>query len=193
MTNEPTTEKLLARITARDEEALGQLYDRFAPGLRATISQILSSGEEREEALESVFVTLWKCAGPKHGFQASPEVWLTLTARRQAVRLLRLQKKLPVLQDERPSAPHMARSRPSEARELALLNAREGLIRKSLAQLPAPQRKILNLALFEGYTEEEIAQILNEPLGRVRDEVRAAFSFVRQRLHTLMGTWTAGI
>lgn len=181
----------MAQIAARDEGALGLLYDRFAPGLRAMILRILISPGESEAVLESVFTALWKSLSHRRGLSASPEIWLTLTARHDAVRRLRRRRKLPVLHEQRVSRP--ADSRHPGARQLALLSARQGLVRKSLAQLPAPQRKILNLAVFEGYTEEEIAQQLDQPLGRVRDELRAAFSFVRQRLHTLMGTWTAGI
>lgn len=191
MTSEPTNEQLMTQIAARDEGALGLLYDRVAPALRPMILQILSSPDESEEVLESVFTALWKSSSHKHGISANPEIWLTLTARRDAVRRLRRRRKLPVLHEQKFSRP--ADLRHPGAQQLALLSARQGLVRKSLAQLPAPQRKILNLAIFEGYTEEEIAQQLDQPLGRVRDELRAAFSFARQRLHTLMGTWTAGI
>jgi DNA-directed RNA polymerase specialized sigma24 family protein len=55
------------------------------------------------------------------------------------------------------------------------------------------QRKVLDLSILEGYSEREMAQVLNEPLGRVRDETRASLGFARQRLQTLMGTWTADI
>ena len=77
--------------------------------------------------------------------------------------------------------------------DIALVDARMGLLHKALGQMPEPQRNALDLAVFGGYTEAEIAERLGEPMGKVKAALRAAFTFVRHRQHAVLGTWTADI
>jgi len=79
------------------------------------------------------------------------------------------------------------------AQDIALVDFRMGLLQKALNQMPKPQRQALELAVFDGYTESEIAERLGEPLGKVNAGLRAAFTFLRHRQHAVLGTWTAEI
>jgi DNA-directed RNA polymerase specialized sigma24 family protein len=79
------------------------------------------------------------------------------------------------------------------AEDIALVDARMGLLQRAFNQMPKPQRYALELAVFGGYTEAEIAGQLDEPLGKVNAGLRAAFSFLRHRQHAVLGTWTADI
>ena len=79
------------------------------------------------------------------------------------------------------------------AEDIALVDARMGLLQRAFNQMPKPQRHALELALFGGYTESEIAEQLGEPLGKVNAGLRAAFTFLRHRQHAVLGTWTADI
>jgi RNA polymerase sigma-70 factor (ECF subfamily) len=77
--------------------------------------------------------------------------------------------------------------------DIALVDARLGLLQRAFNQMPKPQRHALELAVFEGYTESEIAAQLGEPLGKVSAGLRAALTFLRHRQHAVLGTWTADI
>jgi len=77
--------------------------------------------------------------------------------------------------------------------DIALVNARLGLLQRVFNQMPKPQRRALELVVFDAYTELEIAAQLGEPLGRVNAGLRAAFTFLRHRQHAVLGTWTADI
>jgi RNA polymerase sigma-70 factor (ECF subfamily) len=77
--------------------------------------------------------------------------------------------------------------------DIALVDARLGLLQKAFNQMPKPQRSALELAVFDAYTESEIAAQLGEPLGKVNAGLRAAFTFLRHRQHAVLGTWTADI
>jgi RNA polymerase sigma factor (sigma-70 family) len=77
--------------------------------------------------------------------------------------------------------------------DIALVDARLGLLQRAFNQMPKPQRSALELAVFDGYTESEIAAQLGEPLGKVNAGLRAAFTFLRHRQHAVLGTWTADI
>ena len=77
--------------------------------------------------------------------------------------------------------------------DIALADARLGLLQRAFNQMPKPQYVALELAVFDGYTESEIAAQLGEPMGKVSAGLRAAFTFLRHRQHAVLGTWTADI
>jgi len=63
MTNGATlTEDLLVRIRKRDRQALGELYDRYAPGLRGVTLRILTQRDPAEHAVQEAFLHLWRAA-----------------------------------------------------------------------------------------------------------------------------------
>jgi RNA polymerase sigma-70 factor (ECF subfamily) len=192
MPAEPTTEELVARIAGRDEDALAVLYDRFAPLLRGIAVRILCSTGLAEEVLEETFVELWRRPDCENLHEASLRAQLVLQVRDSAVRRLRQVRNLPPLEATGAGARLCEECWP-QPDEVALVNSRQELLRRLINQLPATQRKVLDLSILEGYSEAEMAQVLNQPLGRVRDEIRASLGFARHRLQTLMGTWTADI
>lgn len=175
------------------QSGLLDLYDKNSAIIRAVLRKILASHQEAEDLLESTFVLAAQrakegCAGWE-GNASTLEPWLLLLARSQAVNRLRAARNESPLEGPELSGGDWR----VQTQEIRLLESRRDLLRRLLEQLPAGQRRLLDLVLFEGQTEEEIARATNEPLGRVRDEVRAAFAFVRQRVQTVLGTWTAGL
>jgi RNA polymerase sigma-70 factor (ECF subfamily) len=185
-------EALLARLAERDSGALGELYTRLAPGLLGTVLRILPDRAAAAEAIEKAFLGLWHQAGcvPRGG--ASLAAWLVLRARRLAIETRRARQKLPAL----PSAsvnPAVECTWLPAPEDVARLEARQALLRKVLNQLPKGQRAVLELVVLEGYTEQEVAAKLGEPLGRVQSGLRAGMRFLRHRLRAVLGTWSANI
>ena len=55
-------------------------------------------------------------------------------------------------------------------------------IRNAVAQLPEDQLHALVLAYFRGYTHEQIAEKLQQPLGTIKTRIRLAMQKLRQFL-----------
>lgn len=191
MKQNAAAEDLLARIAERDAEALGELYDQCAPQLLGMLMRILDDRAAAEEILEGVFSRLWNDARHMARGEASPAAVLYLTARARAIEKARASKGLAPL-----AAANLLRNlavwcpRP---KEISSVDERQELLRKVVSQLPKPQREALELAVFEGLTEDEIAARLGEPSARVKAGLLAGMRFLRHRLAAVLGTWTADI
>lgn len=193
MAQAPTPEKLLARVARRDEGALGELYDRFAPELLGMLLPVLSKRQAAEEVLQETFL---KLAGEARRFAkdgASVAAGLVLMARAKAVERLRAERHLTPLPPGPLDSLQKSAAWLPRPEEITLLDERRDLLMKVMNQLPQHQREALELAVFEGFTETEMAGKFGETLGRVRSGLFAATRFLRHRLGAVLRTWTADI
>jgi RNA polymerase sigma-70 factor, ECF subfamily len=103
----------------------------------------------------------------------------------------------PKLQSTNSHRPLDAMASPSawlpQPREISLIDDRLALLYKVIDQLPKPQRQALELAVFSGLSEADIATEMGEPLGKVQRSLRAAVTFVKHRRRAVCGTWAANI
>jgi len=193
MAQETTVDQLLAGIARHDESMLSQLYDLTAPNLYGLISQIISDHDAATNILKEVFVRLWRDARRIEASGGSVMVWLTLEARAKAVDWQRGQNGMRTTSSSRLQALLKADSWLPRPAEIALIEKRRHLLEKLVRRLPKPQIRLLELAIFKGFTETEIARQLEQPPGRIEHELRAGLRFLRHRLRAVLGTWTADI
>jgi RNA polymerase sigma-70 factor (ECF subfamily) len=191
MKQRPSAETLSERLAGRDPEAAAELYDRCAPNLLGLLMQILGDRSAAEDILEEVFQRVWNEGRSIGKMRASAGMALVLAARARAVERYRAGKALPSLPKSFSLRKALAWL-PSE-KSVALLEERKELLKKVARQLPQKQREMLELAVFEGLTDEEIAQKLGEPSARVQSGLMAGVRFLRHRLAAVTGTWAANI
>jgi len=80
---------LIDRIVARDETAVGALYDRHSSLLFGLILRIIRDRSEAEEILQEVFVLVWTRAETYNVSLGPPTAWLVRIARNRAIDRLR--------------------------------------------------------------------------------------------------------
>ena len=80
-----------------------------------------------------------------------------------------------------------------QPKAISFLDERLALLHKVIAQLPESQREALELAVFGGLSESEIAVETREPLAKVQRSLRAAITFVKHRRRAVCGTWAANL
>jgi RNA polymerase sigma-70 factor (ECF subfamily) len=76
-------------------------------------------------------------------------------------------------------APASAASDRHELEEQAETSIQGQRVRAALGRLPAEQRAVLALAYFQGYTHQQIAASLGQPLGTVKTRLRLAMQKLR--------------
>jgi RNA polymerase sigma-70 factor (ECF subfamily) len=178
---------LVARMTRGDDDALGQLYDRFGQAVYSLCLRIVRDGPTAEDLTQEVFVRLWRGAASFEPARGQVSSWLLRIAHNLALNELRRRQSRPAL-----TAPVMdwdvvgaGLADTSEGSDPALaahLRERAEAVRLALAQLPAPQRQTVELAFFGGLSQAEVAAALGEPLGTVKSRIRVGMRRLRELL-----------
>jgi RNA polymerase sigma-70 factor (ECF subfamily) len=177
--------QLIKRAADNDREAFGQLYDRFSSMVFTLAVRMLKTRSDAEDLLQEVFVQVWRQAANYDEERGSPEAWIVNMARSRAldkIRSIRRTEKNIVLADD----PAQARSTDNVESSAIDLEVRLTM-NSALANLPENQRRVLELAYFDGLTQNEIADRLGEPLGTVKTRMRSGI----QRLREIFGTRAA--
>jgi RNA polymerase sigma-70 factor (ECF subfamily) len=175
------TSRLITRIAAGDRDAFSRFYDLLAPVAFGLIRRVLRDPEAAADVLQEVFWQVWREAPQYDPGRGSPEAWLVMRAKTRAIDRLRSIRR----RDRTFVAPvdeSVARSRDESAENPAVMAEDRSLVQTALAQLPEPQRRVIELAFFDGLTQSEIATRLGEPLGTVKTRARLGLERLRGAL-----------
>jgi RNA polymerase sigma-70 factor (ECF subfamily) len=175
---DPTgAETLLARVAAGDEEALRQFYDAFRPRLRAYLWRQLDGDLTAvEEALQDVFVAVWRTAASYRG-EARVATWLFQIAHYRALRVRHGRRGVdPDISleslDEADGVASALGSYISHTHEEQVLDRLA--LTQALGALSPKHREALYLVSRQGFSLEEAAAILDVPVGTVKSRMSYA-------------------
>lgn len=159
----------LASVAAGNKPALREVYERTSAKLYGICLRILSDHGQAEDALQDIYLTIWKRAETFDAARASPVTWLATIARNRAIDRLRARDNRVYAQLN--DAVEVADTRPDPAQSLEASQARDRLGR-CLADLEDRQARVIRAAFFEGITYAELAEADNVPLGTMKSWVR---------------------
>ena len=165
--------ELFARIAEGDRDAFGLLYDRYAQVLFGFCLRILRDARDAEDVLQETFVQAWRDARRFDATRASVKTWLFTIARSRALDRWRSRRSV----EQRFSAAgdeSLDRAGASEGGQEAA--ALRDYVSRCMGRLSANEQAVLRLAYFDGFTQEEIAERLGEPLGTVKSRTRSGLA-----------------
>lgn len=169
---------MLGLVARQDRAALGMLYDRHASLLYSTILRVVGEPAEAQDILHDAFLQIQRKAAAYDPNGGRAIGWLLTVARNLAIDRVRMaRRRREVLAEETTPGQgavsgDAAVERHDEAQHLA----------QAVATLPAAQREALELAYFEGYTQEEISERLQEPLGTIKARIRRGLLKLRSAI-----------
>lgn len=165
---------LLARVAAGDAEATRECIARYG-GLVWSLARRFEPSEA-EDAVQEIFVDLWKSAGRYDPAIASEAAFVTVIARRRLIDRRRSRGRRPTLEAgvqlptlvDQGTAPD------------TLVEANQAA--RALAALRPEQRQVLLLATCHGLSHGEIASETGLPLGTVKAHARRGLLSIRAAL-----------
>jgi len=173
-------------VARGEDDALGQLYDRFGQAVYALCLRIVRDGATAEELTQEVFVRLWRSASSFEPERGRVSTWLLRIAHNLALNELRRRQSRPVVAPDTDwdstSAALTDTSGESDPSLVAALRERAEVVRQALRQLPAPQREAIELAFFGGLSQSEVAAALGAPLGTIKSRIRLGMQRLRELL-----------
>jgi len=166
--------RLVARIRAGDQQAMSELYDRYAKVVYAVSLRVLQDAAAAEDVLQDVFLQLWRNPDAFDASRGSLAAWLAVISRHRAID--RLRKRRPEVDIEDCVIAGGPDLRDETERALVIEK-----VRVVLAEMNPDQRKVLELAFFQGLTHTEIAEKTGEPLGTIKTRIRSGLQQLRAK------------
>lgn len=161
---------ILASVASGDRAAFARLYDSIIGPVFGLIRRIVRDGAISEEVTQDVMLEVWKMAPRYDPTQGSGLSWILTIARRRAIDRVRSE------QASRNRAVRIASEQlereHDEAAEVVLRDAERSTVASALSHLSQLQREAIELAYYDGLTQNQIADRLGVPLGTIKTRIR---------------------
>lgn len=153
------------------------LYDRYSGALLGVASKIMKSEELGEDVVQEAFVKIWLNATRYDSSKGRLFTWMLNITRNIALDKLKSKNYKQSLQnDSTDTAVNVAEASESDS----YLGEESIGLQEILNQLKPDQKKLIELMYFGGYTQAELAEELQMPLGTVKTKMRAAMMVLRK-------------
>ena len=172
---------LYIRIKEQDKAALELMYDRYEKILFSFLYKMTGERDLAEEALQEVFIKIWRGKGEYDESKGKFSSWLFRMAQNVAIDLIRKRKKPTVPLDE---IEEMTSSE-SSVEEKVEWQEQKDQIQGAVQGLSSEQQKMIQLFYFKGYTHETISEQCGVPLGTVKSRIRLALKKLKTTLHVV--------
>ena len=173
-------EQLVAALAQHEVEALETLYERYKSVAFSLAYRILGERSAAEDALQEAFLSLWRRAGSYQPGRGKVRSWLMAIVHHRSVDALR-RSATPTSELAFEELPEYESDSPAVL-EQVWTGDRAAIVRTALEQLPADQKKSIELAYFSGYTHVEIARLMGVPLGTVKGRLRIGLQKLKAML-----------
>jgi RNA polymerase sigma-70 factor (ECF subfamily) len=172
---------IVQKLKQRDPSGLADAYDRYGTLAYAVIVRITRDSSLAEDLVQELFLRLWNRSADFDEARGTLGVWILAIGRNIAIDYIRSShSRFSAKTRSLTQTDHGSISYQSSEVDNVIDSAR--LVREALTGLNANQRKVLELAYFEGFSQSEIAARLAEPLGTVKSWMRSALSRLRMAM-----------
>ncbi|MES2830022.1 MAG: RNA polymerase sigma factor [Bacteroidota bacterium] len=178
-----TEQNLIADLKSGNQKSIAVIYRMYAPALMGIISRIIKFDEIAEDVLQETFVKIWKSIDQYQESRGRLFTWMARLAKNTAIDHLRGRGYI----NSRKNSDIDELSTEVDIHNHSLYNPETIGLRKLTMKLAPAQKAILDLIYFQGYSQSEVAEELNIPLGTVKTRLRAAILVLRKYFELPLG------
>ncbi|HEY1522583.1 MAG TPA: sigma-70 family RNA polymerase sigma factor [Solirubrobacteraceae bacterium] len=174
-------EDLMQLVAGGNAGAFEVIYERHCTAVFSLAYRICGAPTAAEEIAQEAFLAIWRSGGRYDRARGSVRTWLLGVVHNRAIDALR---RTTVHQRHQTSDEQAAeRLEAPERTDVEVARREEARsMRVLLDGLPQEQRRVIELAYFGGFTHEQIAQMLDLPLGTVKGRMRLALEKMRANI-----------
>lgn len=165
--------ELVLLLKQRDQTAYSYLYDNYSAALLSVIHNIVAEVELANDVLQEVFIKIWRQIESYDDTKGRLFTWMLNISRNASIDTVRSKGYQNSQQNQ-----ELTEVKQEAAGSTQLPIDQIGL-RKVVHQLKEEYRVLVELAYFQGYTQDEIANMLGIPLGTVKTRLRNALIQLR--------------
>ena len=172
---------LARRLRERDAGAMRELYDHYGRLIYSLIQRMVRNSAAAEDLVQETFLRIWNRMPAFDQERGALGPWVLTVARNRAIDYLRST-------DGRMSAgaldldrlEHPGQFCDFDNRALSLDRAR--MLKEAFEKLTPNQKTVIELAYYEGLSQTEMADRMQQPLGTIKTWVRSALKVLREQL-----------
>jgi RNA polymerase sigma-70 factor (ECF subfamily) len=175
MATEWNEENLVRRLQRKDKSAISDLYDEYAPSMYGIAMRIVKAEALAQDVVQETFIKVWKNAAAYDRKKGTLFTWLLNITRNGAIdktrsaAFRRMQTSVPV-DDKLKNDNQLSTNQKTD--QIGL--------KDFVNELEEKYREVIELAYFHGYTQPEIAEHLQLPIGTVKSRVRIGLRELRK-------------
>jgi RNA polymerase sigma-70 factor, ECF subfamily len=179
--NEMEVQELVTDLKGNDKVAFSVLYDSYAAALFGVISRMVTDKDIAEELLQDTFIKIWKHIDLYNATKGTLFTWMLNIARNTCKDYFRSKQHRFKMQVTENGLEYLENKATGDC-----LNYREALkdVKQLAQKLDVKYKKIIDLVYFLGYSQQEVATLLNIPLGTVKTRSCMALKILREIYQT---------
>lgn len=179
--NIPEIQSLILRVKQGSEAAFSEVYDRYCGAIHAAVRQFIKDEDLAQDVLQETFIKVWKNIASYDDTKGSFFTWMLQITRNTSIDALRKLKKEAKSEIQIESA--AVGNALKEEQNIHTIG-----LDHLVAQLPEEQRLMIEYLYYKGFTQQEVADTLELPLGTVKTRSRLAMRELR-KWFTLLILW----
>ena len=151
------------------------VFDRYSRVVYSVSLRVLRDPAAAEDVLQDIFMQIWRKPESFLPTRGSLGGWLAVVARNRSIDVIRRRKPQDSVEDIALASPFNL----AEESERTILMQRA---RGAILQIQPEQRKVVEMAFFDGLTHAEIAELTGDPLGTVKTRIRTGLLSLRKAM-----------
>jgi RNA polymerase sigma-70 factor, ECF subfamily len=169
---------ILQRIAAKDRTAVEECLNAYGGLVWALARRMCPNTDDAEDAVQEIFIDIWKNAERFDAAQASETTFVAMIARRRLIDRLRKSQRQPQVDsiEEMTVEPLKAQDKQMQT----CVEAQQAA--EAMNALRPEQRRVLQLSIYQGLSHQEIADLTGMPIGTVKSHARRGLIQIREVL-----------